>query len=97
MVEGEDFSFSVELIELCGDLFESLEVGQVVGIARNVYQRDGGTGLFELGGKREAGQARGQREGDQGGRHVEVVERSGHRILAADGGEAQRVLGVEGS
>jgi hypothetical protein len=97
VVEGEEFAFAVELMEGFGGLFEGLEVGQVVGVARDGDEGDGGAGLLELGGEGEAGLAGGEGEGDEGGRDVEVVEGAGHRVLAADGGEAERVLGVEGA
>ena len=97
VVEGEEFACGVELMEGLGGLFERLEVRQVVGVARDFDERDGGAGFLELGAEREAGFSGGEGEGNEGGRHVEFVEGTGHRVLAADGGEAQRVLGVEGA
>ena len=97
VVEGKEFAFGVELMELFGGLFESFEIGELVGVARDLDERDGGAGFLELGAQREAGFSGCEGEGNEGGRDVEFVEGAGHRVLAADGGEAQRVLGVEGT
>ena len=94
-MECENDSLRIELVELCRDLFERIEIGQEIGITRDIYQRDGRAGLFELGRQREAGQAGRKGESNERGRDVEFVEGTRHRVLAADGGEAQRVLGVE--
>ena len=53
--------------------------------------------FLNSGTEREAGFSGSEGEGDEGRRDVEIVEGAGHRVLAADGGEAQRVLGVEGA
>ena len=37
------------------------------------------------------------REGDQGGRYVEVLEGATHGVLAADGAHTQVALGHEGA
>jgi len=60
-----------------------------------LIEGDPRTGLLELGREGQAGLAGSQGEGHQRGRHIEVVEGAGHRVLAADGREAQGMLGVE--
>ena len=96
-MEGEDFSGFVEVVEGFGGLFEGVEIGETVGEDRGFYDGYRRSGLLELGGKGEGCQAGGEGEGNEGGRDVEIVEGTGHGVLSADGGEAQLVLGSEGS
>ena len=97
MVKGQKLVFAVELVEGFGGLLQGVEVGEVVGIAGNGDERDHGAGFFELGAECEAGFAGGEGEGDEGRWDVEFVEGAGHGVLAADGREAEFVLGVEGT
>jgi len=65
-----------------------LEVRQERGRAGHVDDHDRGAGLLELGGDDLAGLARDDGERDERGRDVEVLERTRHAVLAADGGRA---------
>ena len=95
--EGEDFAGGDEFVELVGE-------GDEFGVEREAFVVGGGGDErelrargFELGGEGLAGLAGSEGEGDEGGGDVEVLEGSGHGIFAADGGEAESLLGVEGS
>ena len=96
-MEREDASFRIEFMQGGGDLSEFAEVRQLVGIAGNLDERDRRSRLFELGRKREAGLSWSEREGDERRRHIEFVEGAGHRVLAADGSQAEAVLRLIGS
>ena len=86
VVEGEDFSGFVEVVEGLGGGFEGLEIGEAVFEDGGFYEGYRRSGFLELWGKGEGGEAGRQGEGDEGGRNVEVVEGAGHGVLAADGG-----------
>ena len=96
-MEREDASFHIQLMQRGGDLPELGEVGELIGIAGNFHEGDRRSRLFEFRGNREAGFARCEREGNERRWHVEVVEGTGHRVLATDGGEAERVLRLIGT
>ena len=58
-------------------------------------EHDGAFRLLELGGDHAVGLADGSGEGDQRRGHIQLLEGTGHTVLAADGADAEANLGIQ--
>ena len=72
------------------------EVGAAgLGIDDGPYQHHRALRLLEFGGHHLVCLADGRGEGDQRGRHIQLLEGAGHAVLTADGGDAEADLCVQ--
>ena len=92
---GEDLAGLHQCMHRGKALTRDLEVGQQRGRARHIDDGHRRTGMFEFRGYDLASLAGYDGERDKRRRHIKFLERTGHRVLTADGGSAELQLGIE--
>ena len=73
---------------------QAADLGQTV-LVVGAQDDNGAVGLLELGALHVVGVADGRRKADERRGHVQALKAAGHRVLAADGRNAQTHLGIQ--
>ena len=73
---------------------QAADLGQTV-LVVGAQDDNGAVGLLELGALHVVGVADGRRKADERRGHVQPLKAAGHRVLAADGRNAQTHLGIQ--
>ena len=96
-ISGNDGAFPDQLRDPSIQLLRRFINGQIVIVPLQAETDQLIAGLFQLRRDHMLSLFHVHREGNQGGRHVDIVEGAGHGVLAADGRKAVSKLGVKGS